>query len=57
MKIEEWISKLERDRRLTQRQFYAVLKNAINALEDRLSCAESDGVDLGELDLDDEGSE
>lgn len=54
MKIQEWIEELESDDSLSIEEFYAKLLAAKAALEERLECASSDGVDLDMLDIDDE---
>ncbi len=53
MTIQEWIEKQEADKSLTTEQMYARFKNAIIVLEDRLLCADADGVDLENVDVED----
>ena len=53
MTINDWIAKQETDSSLTLEQFYARLMGAVNALEERLSVAESDGVDLEDVEPED----
>lgn len=48
--IEEWIREQENDDSLTTEQFYARLKGAVIELQERLGCAEADGVDLSAID-------
>lgn len=46
MTIQDWIEEQENDRRLSTEQFYARLKSAVIELQDRLACADADGIDL-----------
>lgn len=46
MTIQDWIEQLENDRDLSLEEFYATLKSAIIELQDRLVCAESDGIGI-----------
>jgi len=52
MTIHEWIEKLETNDSLSVEQFYARLKDASLVLQERLDCAEADGVDLDNVALD-----
>lgn len=54
MNIQEWLRQQEGDHSLTMEQFYARLKSAIIELQDRLACAKDDGVDLNEIDPEDD---
>ena len=49
MHIEEWITRLDEDRSIDTREVYARLKAAKLAIDERLGCAESDGIDLDGL--------
>lgn len=47
--IHQWIEKLEGQRSLSQEQFYARLKHAKHTIEQRLEMADSDGIDLDQI--------
>jgi len=53
--IHDWINQLEDDDSLSLEQFYATLKSARFVIDERLEVAESDGVDLDNLDVDPDG--
>jgi len=53
MTIQEWISELEEED-MGLNEFYSKLLAAKQEIEDRLALAEGDGVDLDNLDEDDE---
>jgi hypothetical protein len=57
MHISEWIEKLECDRSLSLEQFYVRLKGALSEIEERLSMAEHDGIDLEMIDDDNDGDD
>lgn len=48
--IGDWIEKLESNRSLSQEEFYAKLKGAACAIQERLDMAQSDGIDLEMID-------
>lgn len=48
--IGEWIAQLEEEDGLSIEEFYGKLKSAQLAIEERLSTADADGVDLDMVD-------
>ena len=49
MRIREWIEQLESDRSLSLAEFYGVLKDAREVIDERLSIARDEGLQLSEL--------
>lgn len=47
--IHEWITEQEADQSMSLEQFYARIKGAIEALQERLGVAGDEGIDVGEL--------
>jgi len=54
MTIKEWLHDLEQDRSLTIEEFYAKVKGAIGVLTERLECADADGVNISDIEEDED---